>query len=201
MTMRIIAVLLGLVALQSALCAQQCPWGSNPVPTQILSYLKQHAPSEQNPCIDEAFSLLKPEDVPDSAIPLIVSFLDHKRELNGAEQQGFVLHPKVYDYMYPATDLLFRLKKRAVPALVSVLATSTDETAQRGAFNTWQLIFRDDPPAGVRELLRRAGESQEPMSAARLQQVASKFAHSCLPDQRQQCTQALNQTQSGPKLP
>ena len=191
MILRRASILLVLATAFTSVWGQECPWGRRPSGKMFLEYLRQHASADKDPCIDDALFFLEPNEVSDSDIPMIISYIAHKRELNSGEKDRFIFHPSTTDYVYPANAILLRLGDRAVPALAEILASSTDPVAQKNSYWTWTTMFRDDPPKGVGELMAQAAKAKDPAGAARLRQVALQDAQSCEAKYRDRCMQKL----------
>jgi hypothetical protein len=76
---------------------------------------------------------------------------------------------------YPATDALFQIGKRALPALAEVVASSDAKSLRsQNAIFTIMSIFREHPEEGVSYLEDKANHAQTPAATARLRAGAAE---------------------------
>jgi hypothetical protein len=119
------------------------------------------------------------------AIEVLVEYLDFEREPDGI-MTGSSMEP------FPAVDELFALGRPVLPALIHVVAGSASKVARDNAVKTIMLIYRDDPPEGIRLLLSEAAKSQDPDQRTLLRQAASSGLRWCQGKHRNDCESALS---------
>ena len=166
---------------------QECPFGTEPSAANLVDFLRQHNPAEENPCIDDALNRLQNIPITDDQIPELIRFLDHRRELNEGEKAGFLLHPLAGGYLYPAISDLFVVGVRATEPLLIAIGTSESAAVRKNALETLQSIYRDDQPKAVKLLRARAMSARGNVEAQRFREAAGKTARMCTPQSQREC--------------
>jgi hypothetical protein len=187
-----LALYLPLVAAAESLTAQCNPSELSPDASAATAqtYLKQHRQNLTSACIENAIAIIR-EKMYAAAIPALIKYLD------------FEIDPKpvvCYDPMtngptcglYPAVDALARFQDSAVPALKG--AVQDEDLSKVGRLNAAPALFHvvKNRPEQIRFTIKTARSSRYPDIAEALTKLARKWAHYCIPAERQQCSDALN---------
>src|SRR4051812_44853706 len=101
----LLLILVAVSGMTTLACSLECPFSPGDI-TDRISFLSQHQSSERDDCIDEALrgirDYLPKTKLTEEQTVVLVGFLDHKRILSEAEQQGFQIHFPTKSELYPA---------------------------------------------------------------------------------------------------
>jgi hypothetical protein len=82
--------------------------------------------------------------------------------------------------LFPAVSALLDIGKRAVPSIVGAIGgEAVSEVARKNAIQALQLIYRDDPPAAVSQLVSAGRASSDSGASAKLFEAAREVAGKC----------------------
>jgi hypothetical protein len=123
----------------------------------LISYLNTALPNDGNgECLAYAITLLGRQRY-EPAIPALAKLLGFRRPATALEKNHVFLHAPTTDEIYPAAGALEEFGKASVPAVLSVMkSTSVSSTAWENAVLVWMFVYRDKPTKGV-ALLRQEG--------------------------------------------
>jgi hypothetical protein len=122
------------------------------------------------------------------AINVLVEYLDYQRP---RVETGVVTGSN--SDSYPAVSELCSIGKPALTALVrAVTGNDASKEARDNALKTIMLIYRNDPPAGIKFLLNRAANSNDDAQAWQLRQAASDRVGWCYDKYRDHREAVLN---------
>lgn len=164
--------------------SQECKKVDKGSGQETIAFLRgaRNSPAASDACVISALRKLKYERSTE-AIEVVLSYLD----FNQYKGSGTVVTGSNGE-AYPAVQTLFAIGKPALPFLIQVAGGSTfSKVAQQNAVRTVMMIFRDDPPAGLRYLRSEADRSQEPGRRALLQNATRFGLRWCQGEQTKEC--------------
>jgi hypothetical protein len=175
-----------LLSLCPLIRAQQCPnYDANTEGTIAFLRIARSDSGAQNNCVVAAIHKLYHVHSKE-AIDVLTEYLDFKRELDGVST-GSNMEP------YPAVSELFAIGKPALPVLIRAAGGSSfTKVAQNNALRTIMMIYRDDPPAGIRFLLDEAAHSENGDQGTLLRQGAASAVRWCQGQHRSKCESVLS---------
>lgn len=187
-------ILLGASA-STPICWGQCPFPKDVEAAVLISYLQEQRPTNQDPCIDDAFrrlnGMLPKPSLTDEQVRVLIRFLDYRRLPSASEQRGFQIHFSPTADQYPAVGSLFLIGSRANNLLVSALRNPGSKRFRENASLAWSLIHREDPSGGVRALVHAASSEGDPEAANNLLGAAIMAAKNCPADVKEKCNSEL----------
>jgi len=167
---------------------QRCP-AEGSTANEAIVFLRnaKNDSSVPDACIAAAIRSLQYEHS-DQVVNILTMFLDYRRPTASLE-----VATGSTSEMYPAVSSLFAIGKQSLPALIKVvIANSSTKVAQDNAVRTIMLIHRDNPSAGIRFLLKEAGQSQDAGERSLLRQAANSGLRWCHGKHRAECDSALS---------
>ena len=165
--------------------AQECNSLQNATPITLVAYLDGVLPKDGNAaCITVAIDSLTPLRF-EPAIPGLVKLLDFRRSLNEKVPQRRQL---TLEFMYPAAAALEEIGKKALPAVLHAIKSSTSTKGRENAVAVWMEINKYDAPKGVALLRQEAVEAEDATTKANLKWALSKALDWCNPDDILRCS-------------
>jgi hypothetical protein len=153
-----------------------------------LAYLKKDRQDLTSACVVKAIATIDKNMSP-QAIPTLIKYLDFKDPMHGPIYDPYTQGPTAG--LYPAVDLLARFEHFAVPALED--AVKDEDLSKTARLNAEKaLFFLDKTPQMLRFFVKTAQASQHPDVAAALTGFAKEAARGCIPEEIQQCSDAVN---------
>lgn len=153
-----------------------------------LAYLKKDRPNLTSACVVKAIAMIDKNMSP-QAIPTLIKYLDFRDPMHGPIYDPYTQGPTAG--LYPAVDLLARFEHFAVPALKH--AVEDEDLSKTARLNAERaLFFLDKKPQMLRFFIKTAQASPRPDVAAALAKFAKEAARACVPEESQQCSDAVN---------
>jgi hypothetical protein len=194
-----VMLLVAVFLLSTLSVGQECEALKTSSVEKLTEYL-QHAgdSAEVASCVQVAFhrmAVLPSEQ----AIPLLITYLGYKRPLNESERNGFFMHAKAPDVLYPAVQELFVIGSPAEPALIGFIAKNKDNAGpeSKNAVYTLLLIRHGDVVSVIQELHKASVSSTSDEARDRLQAAAREAMKWCDDRAHAQCEDALKASDSG----
>jgi len=153
-----------------------------------LAYLKQDRQNLTSACVVKAITTID-KDMSPQAIPTLIKYLDFRDPMHGPIYDPYTQGPTAG--LYPAVDLLARFEHFAVPALKN--AVKDENLSKTARLNAEEALFSmDKKPQMLRFFIKTAQASHRPDVAAALTKFAKEAARVCVPEERRQCSDAVN---------
>jgi hypothetical protein len=153
-----------------------------------LAYLQQDRRNLTSACVVKAIAAIN-KDVSPQAIPTLANYLDFKDRMHGPIYDPYTQGPT--GGIYPAVDLLARFEHFAVPALKQ--AVEDEDLSKMARLNAERALFSINKRSQtLRFFIKTAQASQHPDVAAALTAFAKEAARACIPEEVQQCSDAVN---------
>jgi len=186
-------------AVSTLSAGQECETAKDASIEKITAYL-QHTGDDAAvaPCVQATFHHIASLP-PEQAIPLLLAYLAYKRPLDEGERNGFFMHGKGPDVLYPAVYELYSIGDPAEAPLVSFIARSKDnaELGVKNALYTLLLIHHGDAVSVVQGLHKASLSSTSEEAGDRLQGAARDALKWCDDRARAQCENVLKGSNGG----
>lgn len=193
MKIRLKTIVMVLFCSHHSIVAQPCAELAAAGQSDAIKYLNRGRDSQTALCVEHALRQIG-ETGSIEGIAIVLRYLDYRREPTPSEKRG-ATNLNTW-YQYPAMIALFEIGKPAMPYLIDLLASDTNNLRRRNALETIGDIYREDPAAGVK-LLSSAAEKVKgndmrvTEAETRLTEASRELAKMCPPRVRSQCEAVL----------
>ncbi len=156
--------------------------------SMALTYIEQDRRHVKSACIVKAIQILR-EEMCTQATSTLMRYLDFQNP-SGISYDPMTQPPT--GTLYPAVDALARFGDVAVPALKS--AVRNEKLTKVARVNAAEALFvgKDKKAQVIIFLVKAAQSSQHPDVANALTKLAKEAAQHCMPEESQQCSDAVN---------
>lgn len=184
----VLSTLVVLMLADCAHCQTSCPDIAPTSTKELVGFLQRYGREADPECVRKLIVQIGDAKDP-SAINVLIAYLDFRRPDNEMEKKGFFrLEDK-----YPAVESLFQIGQPAVPALLSMIASSNASTLSRkNALRALEEIHSEDPSEAITILRKAARSAKKSEEAARLESAANDVMAYCGSHWRAKCAAALH---------